>query len=189
MKIYTKKGDDGQTSLGDGQRVAKDSPFTTAYGCLDELNATIGLSRSFLDDSNDMDAMLARVQRTLFAIGAVLANPKQLASVFAGQKLDGIMAKANIRSDEVAWLEEQIDAFEESLTPLKTFILPAGSQVASALHVARTVSRRAERELVSLGSEVQLPALYLIYLNRLSDFLFVAARYANHRATIEDTPW
>ncbi|MCF6139337.1 cob(I)yrinic acid a,c-diamide adenosyltransferase [Pseudalkalibacillus berkeleyi] len=171
MKIYTKSGDKGTTSLVYGDRVQKNDPRVEAYGTCDEANSMIGLALSHLQDQDrewkvDFEKTLLRVQTVLFHVGAELATPK-------GKEVGWTLEEADIN-----YLEETIDRWDEKLTPLKQFILPGGVQAASALHVARTVSRRAERQAVGIE---EINPLVLSYLNRLSDFLFVAARYVNQQ--------
>lgn len=175
-KIYTKTGDAGTTALGSGERVPKTSPRIAAYGTVDETNAHIGVARVHLANADpDVDAMLLRVQNDLFDLGADLCVPDR------GEKLP--YEPLRVADAQVKRLEEEIDLMNGSLTPLRSFILPGGSPTAAALHVARTVSRRAERMIVELaaipGEPVSAPVLK--YINRLSDFLFVASRYVNER--------
>jgi len=175
-KIYTKTGDAGTTALGSGERVPKTSPRIAAYGTVDETNAHIGVARVHLANADpDVDAMLLRVQNDLFDLGADLCVPDR------GEKLP--YEPLRVADAQVKRLEEEIDLMNGSLTPLRSFILPGGSATAAALHVARTVSRRAERMIVELaaipGEPVRAPVLK--YINRLSDFLFVASRYVNER--------
>src|SRR5215469_14458255 len=174
MRIYTRTGDDGETGLFGGGRVAKDDPRVEAYGDVDELNATLGLARAIEADPR-IDEILVAVQRDLFSIGALLATPD-------AAKMREQLAKARIDDARIAQLEREIDDGETELTPLRAFILPGGTPKAATLHVARTVCRRAERRVVHLQHTVELPPLVTIYLNRLSDLLFVLARVANRRA-------
>lgn len=176
MKIYTKTGDNGQTGLFGGQRVAKDSLRVHAYGTADECNAAIGVARAALPPP-ELDALLARIQNQLFVVGADLATPGESASI------------PRVGADDVAFLEQAIDDLEESLEPLRQFILPGGTAAAAHLHLARTICRRAERWVVSLAQAEPVNTLVLVYLNRLSDLLFVAARAANARAATPDVPW
>lgn len=179
MKIYTRTGDSGDTGLFDGTRVAKSDPRVSAYGDIDELNAWLGLARaSGLDD--EISGMLEQVQRDLFALGARLADPSR--------KIAGRVTKAAVTADDIARLEGWIDALETGLPPLRRFILAGGSPAGAAVHVARTVCRRAERAMVGLGADAFEPEL-LIYVNRLSDLLFVMARAVNHRAGVAETEW
>lgn len=175
-KIYTKTGDAGTTALGSGERVPKTSPRIAAYGTVDETNAHIGVARvHFANADPDVDAMLLRVQNDLFDLGADLCVPDR------GEKLP--YEPLRVADAQVKRLEDEIDLMNASLSPLRSFILPGGSATAAALHVARTVSRRAERMIVELaaipGEPVSAPVLK--YINRLSDFLFVAGRFVNER--------
>lgn len=176
MKIYTKSGDKGTTSLVYGDRVRKNDPRVEAYGTCDEANSMIGLALSHLQEHDrewkvDFEKTLLRVQTVLFHVGAELATPK-------GKKVGW-----TLEEKDISFLEEAIDQWDEKLTPLKQFILPGGSQASSALHVARTVSRRAERQAVVID---EVNPLVLSYLNRLSDFLFVAARYVNQQLNVTE---
>jgi cob(I)alamin adenosyltransferase len=172
-RIYTRTGDQGLTRLSTGQPVSKASLRVEAYGGVDETNAFIGAARQHTKDDPELDALLERIQNDLFDLGADLATPEQ------NEKPD--WEPLRVVDSQVARLEREIDAMNERLSPLTSFVLPAGSPAAAALHVARTVCRRAERGLVELmaveGEIVGEPALR--YLNRLSDLLFVAARRAN----------
>ncbi|HET7220617.1 MAG TPA: cob(I)yrinic acid a,c-diamide adenosyltransferase [Vicinamibacterales bacterium] len=179
MKIYTKSGDGGETALLGGQRVSKSSPRVAAYGDVDELNAWLGLVRS-TKPHDELAAMLDRMQRDLFAIGARLADP---AGTVAAK-----VAKTAVTSDDIVRLEQWIDTLEAELPPLRRFILAGGAASAAALHVARTVCRRAERSVVALGHDAVEPEI-LVYLNRLSDLLFVMARAANHREGVAESEW
>ena len=178
MKIYTKTGDDGTTSLFDGSRVGKDDARVSVYGDIDELNSCIGLAVSFLNHAA-LKKNLCRIQKELFALGAKLANPSE-----RQQKV-----KSDFSANQVTSLEHEIDQMESALKPMKNFILPGGSPAAGALHVARSVCRRAERLLVALSRRESMYPVYIKYLNRLSDHLFVAARFANHIDNHEDLPW
>ncbi len=181
MKIYTKTGDRGETGLFGGGRVSKSHPRVEAYGDIDELNATIGLARS-IEMMPRIDEVLAPVQRDLFSLGALLATPDH-------DKVKQQLEKARIDDTRVAELERAIDDGETELEPLTAFILPGGTPKSAALHVARTVCRRAERKVISLGSEVDVPPIVVKYLNRLSDLLFVLARVANRRAGAPEVIW
>ncbi len=181
MKIYTKTGDGGETGLFGGGRVPKDHLRVEAYGAVDELNAAIGFARA-LEPAGLADALLLDVQRDLFAIGGLLASPEP-------GKVAKALAKAALDAGRVAALEAAIDAAEASLRPLDAFIIPGGTPKAAALHVARTVCRRAERSVVTLSREASLPPAVLPYLNRLSDLLFVLARGANAAAARPDVAW
>ena len=178
MKIYTRTGDAGDTSLFGGARVSKKDPRVDAYGEVDELNAWLGLVRASRVDPA-IDRELAELQRDLFALGAELADP-------AG-KLAPRVTKAIIADDHVSRLELLIDRLEAELPPLRRFILAGGTPAGAALHVARTVCRRAERRIVALEPPVD-PVL-LRYVNRLSDLLFVLARVVNHRGGVPETEW
>jgi cob(I)alamin adenosyltransferase len=177
-KIYTRTGDDGSTGLGSGERRPKYDLRVEAYGTVDETNATIGLARQHTGGAHPLvDEMLARIQNDLFDLGADLCTPD------AGKPLD--YEPLRIIDAQVDRLEAEIDALNAELDPLKSFVLPGGSPAAAALHLARTVSRRAERLMVHLaatpGETVGAPALR--YANRLSDFLFVASRHVNDRGS------
>lgn len=179
MKIYTKTGDAGETGLFGGPRVRKSDARVEAYGEVDELNAALGLARAGVDDP-ELDGHLARAQDELFCIGAELATPHEA------------KARSAIPPVEARWvelLEAAIDGWQSELPPLTRFVLPGGTRTAAALHLARCVCRRAERRVVSLAAEVEVSPIALAYLNRLSDFLFVAARLANHRAQRAETEW
>ena len=202
MKIYTRTGDEGQTGLFGGPRVSKDDLRIEAYGTTDELNSVLGAARAALSDhapgpfdepertgeaadptspshwSTSLDSWLERIQNELFDLGADLATP-----------LD---AKAHVHRMEQDWidaLETDIDRLDGGLAPLTAFILPGGSHVAAQLHVARTICRRAERKVISLAKRDDINLLCAVYLNRLSDALFVAARLANDRLGVEDHTW
>jgi cob(I)alamin adenosyltransferase len=179
VKIYTKTGDEGITGLLGNRRVPKDDTRIEAYGTVDEVNAVLGLTRAFELDS-DADAVVAELQTDLFVVGSALADPDP----------KGRFHNA-IHPGHVERLEGIIDRLESELKPLTSFILPGGSPPAAQLHVARTVCRRAERLVVRLarqpGSDV--PPILVVYLNRLSDLLFVLARAVNQRAKVPDIPW
>jgi len=202
MKIYTRTGDDGLTGLFGGPRVSKDDLRIEAYGTADELNSVLGAARAALSAytpgpfdepertgeaantasaahwAEDMDAWLERIQNELFDLGADLATPLE--------------AKAKVHRLEQEWIdtmEADIDRFDEDLSPLTAFILPGGSDVAAHLHMARTICRRVERRVISLAKRDEINMQCAVYLNRLSDALFVAARLANHRLGIEDHTW
>jgi cob(I)alamin adenosyltransferase len=181
LKIYTRTGDEGDTGLFGGGRVAKDHPRVEAYGDVDELNASLGLARS-IEMMPRIDEVLVPVQRDLFAIGALLATPDHA-------KMREQLTKARIDDERIAELERAIDDCEQELEPLRSFILPGGTPKSAALHVARTICRRAERRVVSLAHEVELPELVVQYMNRLSDLLFVLARLANRRAGAGEVTW
>jgi cob(I)alamin adenosyltransferase len=181
MKIYTRTGDEGETSLFGAGRVPKDHPRVGAYGDVDELNSVLGLVRA--TQPNDFfDPLLQAIQRDLFSIGGQLASPDPAAVAKA-------LVKANLSADRVSEFERVIDESEAELPPLRAFVLPAGSAKAAALHLARTVCRRAERSVVHLARDTEVPQLFIVYLNRLSDLLFALARLANHRAGVGDVTW
>lgn len=173
-KIYTRGGDKGATSLADGARRRKDDIRVEAYGAIDETNAAIGVARLAVEDAA-LDAMLERIQNDLFDLGAELATP-----VTPGTKVDPAM-RLVITQAQVARLEKEIDALNADLSPLRSFVLPGGAAAAAHLHLARTISRRAERVMVTLAETEgeHLEPTALAYVNRLSDFLFVASRYVN----------
>jgi cob(I)alamin adenosyltransferase len=177
-RIYTRTGDAGTTRLATGAPVSKADLRVEAYGAVDETNACLGLARTGLVDDPELDAMLARIQNELFDLGADLSTPPK------ADEAPG--AALRVSEAQVARLEAEIDTLNDGLPPLKSFVLPGGAPAAAALHLARTVCRRAEREavrLVEAGEPVNGPAMR--YLNRLSDFLFVAARWANGRGQAE----
>ncbi len=190
MKIYTKRGDHGETSLLGNVAASKASPRVTAYGEIDELNAALGVARALAISKTDgeLDAILAGLQSTLFEVGAELATPA------------GVTSKASlpIGDEEATLLESIIDRLQEELSPQKHFVLPGGTAASALLHQARTVCRRAERAVVARSAtqttgahghvEPVAPPI-LIFLNRLSDLLFVMARIANARAGVADVPW
>ena len=180
-RIYTKTGDDGTTGLGDGQRRPKHDLRVDAYGEVDELNCVIGLARQTTRDSTEadlqrIDATLLRVQNDLFDLGADLCVPPPLAED----------AGLRVTPAQVERLEREIDALNADLEPLKSFVLPGGTAAAAALHQARAVCRRAERAIVHLSGGEKVGAPVIAYVNRLSDYLFVAARYANGRGRRDD---
>jgi cob(I)alamin adenosyltransferase len=181
MKIYTKTGDEGETGLFGGGRVSKHHPRVGAYGDVDELNAAIGLARS-VPPTDLMDELLDGIQRDLFAIGGHLATPDP-------ERVAKALEKASLGEERVRVMEESIDAADRELTALSAFILPGGSMKASAFHLARTICRRAERSVVGLAQEEMVPALFVVYLNRLSDLLFTLARLANHQDGRQDDTW
>ena len=181
MKIYTRTGDLGDTGLFGAGRVPKDHPRVRAYGDVDELNAAIGVARA-ADPLPRVDEVLLPLQRDLFAIGALLATPNQ-------EKMAQHLAKAQLDADRVIQLERAIDACERDLEPLTAFVLPGGTRKAAALHVARTVCRRAERAIVRLQHEEKIPQIVVVYLNRLSDLLFVLARVSNRIAGTGEVTW
>ena len=176
-KVYTKTGDKGTTRLVDGTTMSKDCARVEAYGCVDELNSCIGFSRSLLRDQAvegspilKLDVGMERIQNDLFVMGGQLATPPRA-------RWEGMVT---LVAEDVARLENELDQMNEALKPLQEFILPHGSALVSSLHIARTVCRRAERRAVTLSGEEDVQEHVLIYLNRLSDFLFVGARWATH---------
>ncbi len=179
MKIYTKQGDAGQTTLSDGRRVRKDDLRVETYGTVDELNALLGLAAAHCPHAA-LREVLAALQHQLFNLGADLATPPDAPG---GAKVPRIDAAA------IAFLERQIDLAAAQLPPLKHFVLPGGCTLAAHLHVARTVCRRAERRLITLMAQESLGPDVLIYLNRLSDLLFTLARLANQLAATPDVAW
>jgi cob(I)alamin adenosyltransferase len=181
MRIYTRTGDEGDTGLFGGGRVPKDDPRVDAYGEVDELNAVVGFACA-IEPMPRIDDLLVPIQRDLFSIGAILATPDL-------EKMHEQLSKARITPDRIVELEQAIDAGESELEPLRAFILPGGTAKSAALHVARTVCRRAERRVVGLQEHVVTPALVTIYLNRLSDLLFVLARVATRRAGAVERTW
>lgn len=178
MKIYTRTGDAGQTGLFDGTRVSKDHLRIETYGTVDELNSHLGLV--LVDCPEAVGGVLRRVQRDLFTLGADLATP------VGGKNAD---RTPRIGAGHIAYVEREIDAATGQLPPLRKFILPGGTVAAARLHVARTVCRRAERLLVTLGGQEAVVAEGLVYLNRLSDLLFTLARLANHLQGTPDVEW
>jgi cob(I)alamin adenosyltransferase len=181
VKIYTKTGDTGETALFGGARVSKTHPRVEAYGDVDELNAAIGLARC-VEMLPRIDEVLVPVQRDLFAIGALLATPDR-------EKMKRHLEKARIDEERITQLEDAIDEGDRELEPLKAFIIPGGTPKAAALHVARTVCRRAERRVIALMGDEEIPQIVVIYLNRLSDLLFTLARVANRRAGAGEVTW
>jgi cob(I)alamin adenosyltransferase len=179
VKIYTKTGDSGETSLFDQTRVLKSHGRVDAYGEVDELNACLGLARAAGVDG-EIATVIEELQKDLFALGARLADPSA--------KIAARVTKASITEAHVEHLERTIDRLEGELPPLRRFILPGGSPAGAALHLARTVCRRAERRAVALGAG-EIDRLVVVYLNRLSDLLFVMARAVNHRSGAPETEW
>lgn len=184
-RIYTKTGDKGETSLFGGGRVRKDDARVASYGEVDELNACLGVARSQGQSQGqrpdpELDALLQLLQDRLFTVGSTLATPKEA------------KAWAAIPKIQAAWItemEQAIDRFDEEIGPLTSFILPGGTPFASALHLARTVCRRAERKVVALHGTGSIDVDPVIFLNRLSDLLFTMARVANKRGGVKDVPW
>jgi cob(I)alamin adenosyltransferase len=179
VKIYTKTGDQGQTGLLGGARVPKSDPRVAAYGDVDEANAAIGAAAAHGDAS--LARLLGGIQKDLFAIGARLADPTR--------RVAARRAKAAVTAAQVRKLERAIDAREKELPPLRAFVLPGGRPVAALLHLARTVVRRAERSVVALARVSEIEPRIVVYLNRLSDLLFVLARSENHRAGLAEERW
>ncbi len=177
MKIYTKKGDKGDTSLFGGDRVSKSSKRIEAYGTVDELNSQIGLVLSS-GMSEEGEELIRTIQDHLFILGADLATPSS-----ADTRID------RIGESQVQFLEEAIDRMESDLPPLKNFVLPGGAQTGAQLHVARTICRRAERAVVQCSQKEEVSEVAIKYLNRLSDLLFVAARFENKHAGTKETTW
>ena len=198
MKIYTKTGDTGETSLFDNTRVSKADPRVDAYGEVDEVNACLGAAIAAINQGSaedghyvnevpgerrhhaDIAAVLETIQKDLFAVGARLGDPSS--------RIANRVTKAAITTQQIELLEATIDRLEEELSPLRRFILPGGSSAGALLHLARTVCRRAERRVIGLGPEAVETGV-IIYLNRLSDLLFVMARAVNHRGGIPETEW
>ena len=180
MKVYTRRGDGGETDLFGGERVAKYALRVEAYGAVDELNAALGSAAAQTDDP-ELLRLLQDLQAQLFALGGCLATPDP-----AQRAKSGMPEPA---ADDVSELEELIDGFEGELEPLRRFVLPGGAPLAAALHVARTVCRRAERRCVELAQGEPVSASAIAFLNRLSDLLFVLARVANRRAGVADVEW
>ncbi len=178
MKIYTKSGDQGETGLLGGVRVPKDDLRIRTYGTLDELNAVLGVILADLGLSAEVRLRILRIQGELFQLGAELATPRSKKSSTTLLELSHVQS-----------LEKEIDEMEATLTPLRTFILPGGVEASAHIHLARTVSRRAEREMITLHRAEPLRPVALQYLNRLSDYLFVMARFVNHLQGGVDTPW
>jgi cob(I)alamin adenosyltransferase len=178
MKIYTKTGDDGTTGLIGGSRVRKSDPRIECYGTVDELNAAIGVAAVAAE--LELRTFLREVQNDLFVIGSLLATPE------ASPQRTGLPA---LEESAITRLEMQIDAAETELRPLRNFILPGGTESAARLHLARTICRRAERLIVDFSLDRPIDHILITYLNRLSDWLFVQARWANHAAGVADVPW
>jgi cob(I)alamin adenosyltransferase len=176
-KIYTRGGDTGHTSLGDSTRVSKTSLRVVAYGDVDEVNSVIGVAR--LAISGDADDMLSRIQNDLFDLGADLCTPEQLEPKYPPLR---------VIQEQVDRLEQEIDGLNADLTELNSFILPGGSSASAHLHLARTVCRRAERRIIALSDSEKINPLTVVYMNRLSDFLFVLGRYLNNMGK-EDVLW
>lgn len=184
MKLYTKTGDDGTTGLFGGQRVSKDDPRVEAYGTVDEFNAAIGLAAAACDPKRPLHARLleifAQLQSRLFDIGADLATPE-------GDKHEKKIQRIDEHHVEEA--ERWIDEIDDGNSPMKSFVMPGGTELASRLHVARTVCRRAERLMVGLSHAEPISAAAIVYVNRISDLLFAMARRVNKDAGVADVPW
>jgi cob(I)alamin adenosyltransferase len=180
-RVYTRQGDAGETALAGGQRVPKDGPRIVAYGTVDELNAFVGAARTAADDPRlaPLSAILLRVQHELFNLGSILATLPE----------DVHPKQARVTDAEVARLEAEMDAMNEGLPPLRSFVLPGGSRLNAELHICRTVCRRAERACVALGRVESIPAETVRYLNRLSDALFVWSRWASHVTGAPEILW
>lgn len=185
VKIYTKTGDQGETSLFTGHRVQKSSPYIEALGCVDECNSAIGASLSFLPKNEkfkEVKDQLEFVQHALFDIGAALATPRSLAP-------SNKVSKTHFDPEETALLEQWIDAMDSQLSKLTYFILPGGHPASAMLHLARSICRKSEREVFPLSQKADVSENVLIYLNRLSDYLFVLSRFVNHLTQHEETRW
>jgi len=180
-RIYTKRGDAGETGLVGGQRVGKDNLRIEAYGTVDELNSFAGLARLSAAEAglHDLAAILLRVQHELFNLGSILATLPQ----------DVHPAQPRITPAESERLEKEMDAMNAELQPLRSFVLPGGTRLCAELHVCRTVARRAERILVALAKQEEVPTDAIVYLNRLSDAMFVWSRWANHASGIAEVLW
>ena len=178
MKIYTKTGDKGETSLFGGKRVSKDDLRIEAYGTVDELNSIVGVCRSF-NENMQIEKVLAGIQDQLFVLGADLATPEDVRST----------ATKRIAREDYTVLEKTIDEIDTQLVPLESFVLPGGSKSAAVLHQARTICRRAERRVVALRKLAETSEHTVIYLNRLSDLLFVLARFANKISGTKEVAW
>ncbi|CTQ57046.1 Cob(I)yrinic acid a,c-diamide adenosyltransferase [Roseibium album] len=179
-KIYTKTGDDGTTALGSGERRPKNDLRIEAYGTVDEANAVVGLARLHIDDASEVDQTLNRIQNDLFDLGADLATPE------TGEDLG--YEPLRVTEGQVSAIEEAIDLLNADLSPLRSFVLPGGSAASAHLHLARTVSRRAERLMVDLAAHEKVNPAAVKYMNRLSDYFFVASRYLNDKGE-QDVLW
>jgi len=185
-KIYTKTGDHGETGLWGGRRVSKNHPKVQAYGEVDELNSVLGLAAAALPERKNLESLrssLARIQEELFIVGAILATPSEEIHRLSPPFDRGVPQDASTR------LEREIDGMSAELKPLKRFILPGGAAGSAWLHFARSVCRRAERKVVALRDHDTVPDNVIIYLNRLSDYFFTAARWVNHRLKSRETEW
>lgn len=184
-KIYTKTGDKGETSLFTGKRVQKNDPFIEALGSVDECNSSLGVVVAFLPATQETGAVrvqLERIQHALFDVGAALATPRTCA-------MDSKLEKTRFDKEEVEQLELWIDEMTELLPPLHVFILPGGSQCGSLIHVARSICRRAERRILPLHRDKEVSDAVIIYINRLSDYLFCLSRYVNFLSKVRETEW
>lgn len=184
MKIYTRTGDKGTTSLFSGERVLKNNPFIEAVGTVDEGNSALGLAISLLPKKQfeDTRLQLETIQHALFDVGAALATPRTCEQK---QKLE----KTRFGDEAIALLEKWIDAMDEQLPPLKTFILPGGHPAGAALHLSRSIIRRAERLVIPLYEQAEVTQTVLVYLNRLSDYLFIVSRFVNYQLEVPETTW
>jgi cob(I)alamin adenosyltransferase len=182
VKVYTRGGDAGETSLFGGERIRKDALRVESYGAVDELNATLGVARAEIE-AEDLQAILKELQNGLFDLGGELATPDVEERAKKGKEIPRIDAS------DVARLERWIDSLDEELEPLRSFVLPGGHRGAARLHLARTVARRAERRVVALSEREPVADAVLAYLNRISDLLFVLARVANRRAGVAESIW
>jgi len=195
MKIYTRTGDKGQTSLFGGERVLKNNKRVTTYGTIDELNSLLGWNTAELTDKKELSPLctwIENVQKDLFAIGAWIASPKACENLAAGKPAyeGNKKDRTNLNEARIKQIEEDIDNWEKSLEPMTAFILPGGSKAGASLHYTRTICRRAERDLVALRESGELvPDFSIQYLNRLADALFVLARYVNHAERKKETFW
>ena len=176
MKIYTKTGDDGKTSLFDNSRVWKSHERIVSYGAIDELNSAVGIAIS-MDLDHQLKEILVRIQNELFIVGSDLANPNMLDT------------KIRTTENMILSLENDIDTFESELSELTNFILPGGTLMSSILHLSRTIARRAETHVIALSQKEEINKIAIVYLNRLSDLLFVLARVLNKRKNIDDIVW
>jgi cob(I)alamin adenosyltransferase len=185
MKIYTRTGDKGTTSLFSGERVPKNNPFIEAIGTVDEGNSSLGLALSFVpkeEKFNSIRLQLETIQHALFDVGAALATPR---SGHESKKLE----KTRFDHEAIELLEKWIDAMDAQLPPLKAFILPGGHPAGAALHLSRSIIRRAERLVLPLYEQADVNQAVLVYLNRLSDYLFMASRFVNHQLQVPETQW
>ena len=181
LKIYTRTGDEGDTALFGGGRVPKDHPRVAAYGDVDELNSVLGVVRATPPNAF-YDALLESIQRDLFSIGGHLATPDPA-------RVAKALEKADLAPERVGEFERVMDEAEQELPPLRSFVLPAGTPKSAELHLARTICRRAERSVVHLAHASDVPGLFIVYLNRLSDLLITLARVANHSEGVRDVTW